>query len=395
MRTQKLLLLALAALTLAGCMGGCGQGVSSDQSVALPQISSIVQGDAAKFEWQEQDPALLEDRATDVLALPSRVGKDIALTVDARCVSGQDILCFLYNDENVSSDGDGIPLAYIDWYNLAQQNATLRFDVDENVTTWRALHHEAGFDFVLFFTDDAGEPFYKWYRWKTGQEAPEKIHEANYPYNWQPELLFHQGESCIVSYNESTNQLMKTSADGVARTLVSLQGKQLLDMNINSNGQELLLVVRTANTANFCVYRDGKLVAERELKENERLYAGFALDDGILLYLQDVSSQNEATASVCCNLVWWPFDGEESMCPYNVQLYRGVSNQTNQVIFQEFKSAEEVVLHTFRKQSDGIVIDKTILPEEFSSLPASLSMQSGENIVCLFTVEADAVLCVS
>ena len=176
---------------------------------------------------------------------------------------------------------------------------------------------------------------------------------------WHPELI---------TDDENSNKILAVSGQNECVEVVDLENDELLDLNMDSNGKEILLLVKDQEKARVCVYKDGKCFRSRKLNPEEYIYSMHLLENGVLLNLQ-----YQKADTVSNRLVWWPFEGEEVSVKVN-ELYRGVSNNHNSVAFMEF-SGQNATMHRIVIQNKKCIMESIKLDQEFSSLPQMLLME--------------------
>lgn len=382
----RLILMGMAAALL---LHGCAPSVSDGSGVSSAALSgsSTPENSSPAFVWNEK-----ADSATalgSVLALPPIQGVTAqgVLAVNVLAVFENTILYAICEEQAAGPDQVGQRVKAIEQYDVSTEKVVASFDVDARLMGLRAMKSNNGFDLLFYKQHQPNEYEATWYHWENGQPAPEKLQQAGYLLNWPPQLLHYGGTTCLAEYQQDTNQLLLKSENPTQSDVVLWENGSLVDMNLSTNGHQLLLLEQADDAVNFSIVQNGKRIAQRPLAADEKVYSFHMLEGGALLYLQDISASLWGY-----KLVWWPLTGDESVYAYSTQLFRGVSNQSDQVSLIEYKNSSEAFVHTFTKQGNEMEITKTALPAEFSSLPGNFFLETGKHTAHVFTRQAHAVL---
>ncbi len=396
MQKKQLIKTIAIVIILCFCFLGCGKSLDGSSYVSSSMPTSTIQdnneatAESKDFTWEETEVELSDtnSKVFPLLFYPPS-SQEISLSMTVLEISNFDVLYGLYGQPENKSDQPACYLKSIGWYDLSLGKTIFTFEIDADLINWQAIKSSNGFDFTLFTKDQQNGHHYTWYHWEKEQPTPTKLREGNYTPEWPPQLLYYNDDICLFEYEQKQNEIFLVKAN--QKEVFSKISSQhyLLDMNLSTNGNEILILEATATETNFCILRNGNYIAQRQLASNEKPVFSYMLNDGALLYLQDLSLSTEEPTY---KIVWWPLLGEERTFSSEINLSQGSSNQTDRVSFIEFKNSNEAVIHTFIKQNDSILIKNTALPKGFSSSPESIFVQPNENALYIFTQQSQAVL---
>lgn len=253
-------------------------------------------------------------------------------------------------------------------YSLSKNEIIQELKVEGRYLNCKTEEYDEGADLVLCIADNQNKEFLLWYRWEYSNNTLKLVmkKDCENVNNWT--ILQIQGESMLVTYDENSNKILAVSGQNECVEVVDLENDELLDLNMDSNGKEILLLVKDQEKARVCVYKDGKCFRSRKLNPEEYIYSMHLLENGVLLNLQ-----YQKADTVSNRLVWWPFEGEEVSVKVN-ELYRGVSNNHDSVAFMEF-SGQNATMHRIVIQNKKCIMESIKLDQQFSSLPQMLLME--------------------
>ena len=237
---------------------------------------------------------------------------------------------------------------------------------------WRIeqmLFHGQNVYTLLVGKQGAGDVPYRWIRQAVGDSSSVTLREGSAPWNRPPRMAEFGGSLLLFDYDEGKRQVVGHRPDQAAWIALSLGDKTPVDLNVSAGAGHLALLVESGGAAQFQVYdAQARLVAERPLKADERVYSWHMLSDGALLYLQDLANGSHSEYK----LAWLGLNGETREFKETAQLWNGQSNGNDQVIFTE-KDLEKnsgLVIHVYKAQGGALEEKRYVLPYSLSKLPA-------------------------
>ena len=222
--------------------------------------------------------------------------------------------------------------------------------------------YEGGTD-VLFYTRDRLEQnCLLWFRWDKQKNQMIQILDKTIENSFSDYTLIAEGKSAaLISYSAEKNELQSISEEG-ARPFLKLVGNEIMDLQVESNGTDILVMEKLAEKAQFRIYRNGRSFRSRPLAENEYFYSMHLLKNGALLYLQieDAGISEK-------RLVWWPYHGDEVTISTGM-LYRGISDHQDTALWNEF-SQSGAKLHRVYIEGKKCIHEVLDLEPDYAALP--------------------------
>lgn len=234
--------------------------------------------------------------------------------------------------------------------------------------------YEGGTDILFYTRDRLEQNCLLWFRWDKQKNQMIQILEKTIENSFSDYTLIEEGESAaLISYSAEKNELQSISEEE-ARPFLKLVGDEITDLQVESNGTDILVMEKLAEKAQFHIYRNGRSFRSRPLAENEDCYSMHLLKNGALLYLQiedvEISEKrlvwwpyqgNEAT------IVWWPYQGDEATISTGM-LYRGISDHQDTVLWNEF-SQSGAKLHRVYIDGKKCIHEVLDLEPDYAALP--------------------------
>ena len=234
--------------------------------------------------------------------------------------------------------------------------------------------YEGGTDILFYTQNRLGQNCLLWFRWDKQKNQMTQILEKTIEDPFSDYTLIAEGKSAaLISYSAEKNELQSISEEG-ARPFLKLVGNEIVDLQVESNGTDILVMEKLAEKAQFRIYRNGRSFRSRPLAENEDCYSMHLLKNGALLYLQiedaEISGKrlvwwpyqgNEAT------IVWWPYQGDEVTISTGM-LYRGISDHQDTALWNEF-SQSGAKLHRVYMDGKKCIHEVLDLEADYAALP--------------------------
>ena len=234
--------------------------------------------------------------------------------------------------------------------------------------------YEEGTDILFYTRDRLEQNCLLWFRWDKQKNQMIQILEKTIENSFSDYTLIEEGESAaLISYSAEKNELQSISEEE-ARPFLKLVGDEIVDLQVESNGTDILVMEKLAEKAQLRIYKNGRSFRSRPLAENEYCYSMHLLKNGALLYLQiedaEISEKrlvwwpyqgNEAT------IVWWPYQGDEATISTGM-LYRGISDHQDTVLWNEF-SQSGAKLHRVYIDGKKCIHEVLDLEPDYAALP--------------------------
>ena len=222
--------------------------------------------------------------------------------------------------------------------------------------------YEGGTD-ILFYTQNRLEQnCLLWFRWEKQKNQITQILEKTIENSFSDYTLIAEGKSAaLISYSAEKNELQSISGKET-RPFLKLVGNEIVDLQVESNGKDILVMEKLAEKAQFRIYRNGRSFRSRPLAENEDCYSMHLLKNGALLYLQIKDAEISEK-----RLVWWPYQGDEITISTGM-LYRGISDHQDTALWNEF-SQSGAKLHRVYIDGKKCIHEVLDLEPDYAALP--------------------------
>ena len=234
--------------------------------------------------------------------------------------------------------------------------------------------YEGGTDILFYTQNRLGQNCLLWFRWDKQKNQMTQILEKTIEDSFSDYTLIAEGKSAaLISYSAEKNELQSIS-EQEARPFLKLVGNEIVDLQVESNGTDILVMEKLAEKAQLRIYRNRRSFRSRPLAENEDCYSMHLLKNGALLYLQiedaEISEKrlvwwpyqgNEAT------IVWWPYQGDEATISTGM-LYRGISDHQDTALWNEF-SQSGARLHRVSIEGKKCIHEVLDLEPDYAALP--------------------------
>lgn len=222
--------------------------------------------------------------------------------------------------------------------------------------------YEGGTDILFYTQNRLGQNCLLWFRWDKQKNQMTQILEKTIEDSYSDYTLIAEGKSAaLISYSAEKNELQSISEEG-ARPFLKLVGNEIVDLQVESNGTDILVMEKLAEKAQFRIYRNGRSFRSRPLAENEDCYSMHLLKNGALLYLQIEDAEISEK-----RLVWWPYQGDEVTISTGM-LYRGISDHQDTVLWNEF-SQSGAKLHRVSIDGKKCIHEVLDLEPDYAALP--------------------------
>lgn len=222
--------------------------------------------------------------------------------------------------------------------------------------------YEGGTDILFYTQNRLGQNCLLWFRWDKQKNQMTQILEKTIEDSFSDYTLIAEGRSAaLISYSAEKNELQSISKEE-ARPFLKLVGNELMDLQGESNGTDILVMEKLAEKAQFRIYRNGRSFRSRPLAENEDCYSMHLLKNGALLYLQIEDAEISEK-----RLVWWPYQGDEATISTGM-LYRGISDHQDTVFWNEF-SQSGARLHRVYIDGKKCIHEVLDLEPDYAALP--------------------------
>ena len=193
--------------------------------------------------------------------------------------------------------------------------------------------YEEGTDILFYTRDRLEQNCLLWFRWDKQKNQMIQILDKTIENSFSDYTLIAEGKSAaLISYSAEKNELQSISEEE-ARPFLKLVGNEIMDLQVESNGTDILVMEKLAEKAQFRIYRNGRSFRTRPLAENEDFYSMHLLKNGALLYLQIEDAEISEK-----RLVWWPYQGNEVTISTGM-LYRGISDHQKTALWNEFSQS--------------------------------------------------------
>ena len=222
--------------------------------------------------------------------------------------------------------------------------------------------YEGGTDILFYTQNRLGQNCLLWFRWEKQKNQMTQILEKTIEDSFSDYTLVAEGRSAaLISYSAEKNELQSIS-EKETRPFLKLVGNEIVNLQVESNGTDILVMEKLAEKAQFRIYRNGRSFRSRPLAENEDCYSMHLLKNGALLYLQIKDAEiNEK------RLVWWPYQGNEITISTGM-LYRGISDHQDTVLWNEF-SQSGAKLHRVYMDGRKCIHEVLDLEPDYAALP--------------------------
>lgn len=222
--------------------------------------------------------------------------------------------------------------------------------------------YEGGTDILFYTQNRLGQNCLLWFRWDKQKNQMIQILDKTIEDSFSDYTLIAEGRSAaLISYSAEKNELQSISEEE-ARPFLKLVGNEIMDLQVESNGTDILVMEKLAEKAQFRIYRNGRSFRSRPLAENEDCYSMHLLKNGALLYLQIKDAEVSEK-----RLVWWPYQGDEVTISTGM-LYRGISDHQDTVLWNEF-SQSGASLHRVYMDGRKCIHEVLDLEPDYAALP--------------------------
>lgn len=222
--------------------------------------------------------------------------------------------------------------------------------------------YEGGTDILFYTRDRLEQNCLLWFRWDKQKNQMIQILDKTIENPFSDYTLIAEGKSAaLISYSAEKNELQSISEEG-ARPFLKLVGNEIMDLQVESNGTDILVMEKLAEKAQFRIYRNGRSFRTRPLAENEYFYSMHLLKNGALLYLQIEDAETSEK-----RLVWWPYHGDEVTISTGM-LYREISDHQKTALWNEF-SQSGAKLHRVYIEGKKCIHEVLNLEPDYAALP--------------------------
>lgn len=222
--------------------------------------------------------------------------------------------------------------------------------------------YEEGTDILFYTRDRLEQNCLLWFRWDKQKNQMTQILEKTIENPFSDYTLIAEEKSAaLISYSAEKNELQSMS-EKETRPFLKLVGNELMDLQVESNGTDILVMEKLAEKAQFRIYRNGRSFRSRPIAKNEDCYSMHLLKNGALLHLQIEDAEISEK-----RLVWWPYQGNEVTISTGM-LYRGISDHQDTALWNEF-SQSGASLHRVYIDGKKCIHEVLDLEPDYAALP--------------------------
>lgn len=291
-------------------------------------------------------------------------------------------VCGVYRVKPQASDDAYMTLVGLYCYSTEDGTVVNEISVGDEWGINQILFDQKDVFVLLVGKQGIGDVPYQWSRQTIGSEESVILKEATAPWNRPPQMEKFHNELLLFDYDPNKKQVVGYRPDQTVAAALSLGQKLPVDLEVSANAGHLALLVTDGKKAQFQVY-DAKadLTVSRELREDEKVYSWHLLSDGLLIYMQDLANGRFDEYK----MIWMSLSGGEKEYKEKAQLWNGLDNGTNQVVFVELDSKVDgsMTIHVYKAEGCGLSETRYSMPYSLSKLPAYTHLE--ENQVYFFT----------